>query len=79
MSNLPFSTQEDFDMSLLRFTSIFYFLYMIFSIITGSFNLHIKHFPNWLTVLNGIVTIVQICMQIAFIYDLKHKVRYLPI
>jgi hypothetical protein len=47
---------------------------MIFTIITGSFNMHLKRFPNWLNILNGIISIIQISLQIAFIYDLKHKV-----
>ena len=78
MQNFNFSTQMDLDMSLLRFTSIFFFLYMIFTIITGCFHVRVKNFPNCLNVIDGIVSIVQICMQIAFIYDLKHKVQKIP-
>jgi hypothetical protein len=66
---------SDLDMSLLRLTSIFFFLYNIFTIITGSFNMHIKHFPNWLNIVNGSVSILEICMQIAFIHNLKSKVH----
>ena len=66
--------EMDLDMTLLRFTSVFSFLYMIFTIITGAFNNNVENFPNELNIINGSVAIVQISMQIAFIYNLKHKV-----
>lgn len=66
--------EMDLDMSLLRFTSIFSFLYMIFTIITGAFNNHVVDYPNELNIINGIVAIIQICMQVSFIYSLKNKV-----
>ncbi len=64
----------DLDMSLLRFTSVFSFLYMIFTIITGTFNSNLENFPNELNIVNGCVAIIQTCMQISFIYNLKNKV-----
>ena len=66
--------EMDMDMSLLRFTSVFSFLYMIFTIITGTFNSNLENFPNELNIVNGCVAITQICMQISFIYNLKNKV-----
>lgn len=67
--------EMDLDMTLLRFTSIFSFLYMIFTIITGAFNNEVENYPNELNIISGVVAIIQICMQISFIYNLKHKVR----
>ena len=66
--------EMDLDMTLLRFTSIFSFLYMIFTIITGAFNNNVENFPNELNIVSGSVAIVQISLQIAFIYNLKNKV-----
>ena len=63
-------------MKLLRFTSVFAFLYMIFTIITGAFNTNVMNFPDELHIVNGVVSIVQICLQIAFISNLKHKVTF---
>ena len=68
------NTEMDLDMTLLRFTSVFSFLYMIFTIITGTFNSHLENYPNELNIINGCVAIVQICMQISFIYNLKNRV-----
>ena len=65
----------DLDMTLLRLTSIFSFLYMIFTIISGAFNNHVVDYPNELNIVNGTVAIIQICMQISFIYNLKNKVQ----
>jgi hypothetical protein len=68
------NTEMDLDLALLRFTSIFSFLYMIFTIITGTFNGHLENYPNELNIVNGCIAITQICMQISFIYNLKHRV-----
>lgn len=68
------SSEMDLDMKLLRFTSLFAYIYMIFTIITGVFHTNIIEFPNELHVVNGCVSIIQITMQIAFIDNLKHKV-----
>ena len=67
--------EMDLDMTLLRFTSIFSFLYMIFTIITGAFNNNVEDFPNELNIVNGVVAITQIILQISFIYNLKNKVN----
>ncbi len=63
-------------MKLLRFTSIFAFMYMLFTIITGSFNTNLADFPDELHVVNGVISIIQISLQIAFIHNLKHKVYW---
>jgi len=68
----------DLDEALLRFGSVFSFLYAIFTIITGSFSDHIEgqvnsDFPQQLHVLNGIMEILQIVLQIIFIHNLKEK------
>jgi len=68
----------DLDEALLRFGSVFSFLYAIFTIITGSFSDHIEDkvdedFPQQLHTLNGLVEIIQIVLQIIFIHNLKAK------
>eukprot|EP00095_Tigriopus_kingsejongensis_P008824 maker-scaffold280_size224562-snap-gene-0.12 protein:Tk08824 transcript:maker-scaffold280_size224562-snap-gene-0.12-mRNA-1 annotation:"conserved hypothetical protein" len=65
------------DLSLLRFTAFFSYLYICFTIITGAFNGHHHNFPNGLHILNGITEAIQISMQIVFIFDLKQKIMTL--
>jgi hypothetical protein len=65
--------EMDLDMSLLRFTAIFSYLYMLFTIITGNFNKEVKNFRA-LNIINGVVSILQTTLQIAFIYNLKNRV-----
>lgn len=60
-------------MFLLRFTSFFSFMYMIFTIITGAFNHHINDFPNELHIINGVCDLVQVVLQLCFIHSLKQK------
>ncbi len=67
----------DLDRNLLHFTAVFSFLYMFFSIISGTVrdddddgNLSLV-----VNVANGIIAVVQICMQILFIHNLKNKVK----
>jgi hypothetical protein len=52
--------EMDLDMTLLRFTSIFSFLYMIFTIITGAFNNNVPEYPNELNIISGSVSIIQV-------------------
>jgi len=70
------SKDESFDLdeTLLRFGSVFTFLYSTFTIITGSFNGHIEGFPNEVFILNGVMEILQIILQVIFIHNLKEKV-----
>ena len=66
----------DLDLFLLRFTSFFSFLYMIFTMITGAFNHNIEGFPNELHIINGLCDLLQIILQLCFIQSLKQKVRF---
>ncbi len=68
---------SDLDLSLIRFSVFFTFLYLVFTIITGVFNGDVRDFdfPNELHVVNGVVEMIQITLQIIFIIDLKQKVR----
>jgi len=70
----PKEESFDLDETLLRFGSLFTFLYSTFTIITGSFNGHIEGFPNEVFVLNGVMEIIQCVLQIIFIHNLKEKV-----
>ena len=65
----------DLDMFLLRFTSFFSFMYMIFTIITGVFNHDLADFPNELHVINGVCDLLQVILQLCFIHSLKQKVN----
>ena len=69
------SIEMDLDMTLLRFTSIFVFLYMIFTVITAVFSENMTHFHT-ISIVSGISTILEITMQIAFIYNLKFRVSH---
>ena len=64
---------NDLDMFLLRFTSFFSFMYMIFTIITGAFNQHLEDFPNELHIVNGVCDLIQVILQLCFIQSLKQK------
>ena len=69
------TVELDLDMTLLRSTSVFVFLYMMFTIITAVFSTNITHFHT-ISIVSGIAAIMQIAMQIAFIYNLKYRVSY---
>ena len=60
-------------MFLLKFTSFFSLMYVIFTIITGCFNAKIEGFPNELHVINGVFEMVQLFLQLCFISSLKLK------
>ena len=62
--------EGDLDMSLLRFSSLFTFLYMIFIVITGVFSAK-KRYYKALNITYGVVSMVQVVLQIALIYNLK--------
>jgi hypothetical protein len=66
----------DLDMTLLRFTSVFSFLYMIFTIITGAFNNNVVDFPNELNIVSGSVAILQIWDRF---YEISLRPKTLPI
>lgn len=68
------SEMRNLDISLLRFTSFFAYLYHAFTIITGVFNANVKNFPNRIHNINGIVATIQITLQIIFVFDLRRKV-----
>lgn len=70
----PDESYWDLDLFLLRFTSFFSFLYMIFTMITGAFNHNIEGFPNELHIINGLCDLLQIILQLCFIQSLKQKV-----
>ena len=67
--------EGDLDMTLLRFTSVFTFLYMIFIVITGSFSDKYQHYKA-LNVTYGVVSMIQVVLQVALIYNLKNRVSF---
>ncbi len=66
-------------MTLLRFTSIFTFLYMIFTIITGAFDKNVKNLQA-LNVAYGVMSVLQITLQVFMSLTkeslLKGKAQY---
>jgi hypothetical protein len=72
-SKAEIGAEGDLDMMLLRFCSIFTFLYLIFVIITGSFHDGLQYYKT-LNVTFGVVSMVQVVLQIALIYNLKNRV-----
>ena len=73
-SKAEIGAEGDLDMMLLRFCSIFTFLYLIFVIITGSFHDDGFQYYKTLNVTFGVVSMVQVVLQIALIYNLKNRV-----
>lgn len=74
------------DLGLLRMTSFFAYLYLVFTVITGACHDHEMHdhesfqnFPSGLHVANGVVEAAQITLQIIFIVELKSKVNKLEL
>ena len=63
----------DLDTFLLKFTSFFILIYMIFTLITGAFNKEIEDFSHDLHIINGVCEILQIVLQLSFIAILKQK------
>ena len=63
----------DLDTFLLKFTSFFILIYMIFTLITGAFNKEIEDFSHDLHIINGVCEILQIVLQLSFIAILKRK------
>ena len=62
---------NDFDMILVRFTSVFSLIYIVFTIITG----HYGHKFSLTNIIAGVVYMMFITLQIALIYSLKNRVH----
>ena len=61
------------DSTLLRFSSCFSIIYAIFTIITGS--LAREDSVGHLHIANGTLEIIQIVLQLIFLFNLKEKVK----
>ena len=68
----------DLDLALLRFSSLFAFLYLCLTVVTGAFfdgdAGAESDFPGELHVANGAVEAAQAVLQMAFFMELKNKV-----
>ncbi len=69
----------DLDLALLRFSSLFAFLYLCLTVVTGAFfdggdAGAASDFPGELHVANGAVEAAQAVLQMAFFMELKNKV-----
>jgi hypothetical protein len=65
--------EMDLDMILLRFTSVFGFLYISFTVMTGILKPKFLYYEDTNTAF-GVIYTIEIVLQIAFIYNLKIRV-----
>jgi hypothetical protein len=63
----------DLDMILLRFTSVFVFLYISFTVMTGILKPKFLGYED-INVAFGVIYTIEIVLQIAFTYNLKIRV-----
>ncbi|XP_066145089.1 uncharacterized protein OtopLa isoform X2 [Euwallacea fornicatus] len=79
VQNLKFKTEEQSDLNdiLLRVSAFGLFTYAVFSVIAG----HYKAFtvePNMLVMVTGVLSILQVVLQLLFIADVSRRRVHLP-
>ncbi|XP_023311158.1 uncharacterized protein LOC108912095 isoform X2 [Anoplophora glabripennis] len=79
VQSLKFKTEEQSDLNdiLLRVSAFGLFLYAAFSIIAGHQNAFTKE-PNLLVMITGILSVVQVVLQLLFIADVSRRRVHLP-
>lgn len=79
VQHLKFRIEEQTDLNdiLLRVSAFGLFLYAVFSVIAGHFNAFTKE-PNMLVMITGIMSVVQVVLQLLFISDVSRRRVYLP-
>ncbi|KAJ8942532.1 hypothetical protein NQ318_005236, partial [Aromia moschata] len=79
VQSLKFKTEEQSDLNdiLLRVSAFGLFLYAVFSVIAGHLNAFTKE-PNLLVMITGILSIVQVILQLLFIADVSRRRVHLP-
>ncbi|KAK5643132.1 hypothetical protein RI129_006977 [Pyrocoelia pectoralis] len=76
---LKFKVEEQSDLNdiLLRVSAFGLFLYAVFSVIAGSLNAFTKE-PNLLVMITGLLSILQVILQLLFIADVSRRRVHLP-
>uniref|UniRef100_A0A1Y1MSE0 Otopetrin n=2 Tax=Photinus pyralis TaxID=7054 RepID=A0A1Y1MSE0_PHOPY len=76
---LKFKVEEQSDLNdiLLRVSAFGLFLYAVFSVIAGSLNAFTKQ-PNLLVMITGLLSILQVILQLLFIADVSRRRVHLP-
>ncbi|PNF35111.1 hypothetical protein B7P43_G09469 [Cryptotermes secundus] len=78
VQSLKFRAEEQSDLNdiLLRVSAFGLFVYAVFSVIAGS--LAFTHEPNLLVMITGLLSIVQVVLQLLFIADVARRRVHLP-
>ncbi len=77
MADLEEEDDDDFDISLLRFTSFFAYAYLGFTIITGVVHVSLgseSFFPGWAHIVSAVLVMGEITALLIFLIELKGKV-----
>ncbi|XP_049825496.1 uncharacterized protein LOC109597712 isoform X5 [Aethina tumida] len=79
VQHLKFKTEEQSDLNdiLLRVSAFGLFLYAVFSVIAGHLNAFTKE-PNLLVMITGVLSVVQVLLQLLFIADVSRRRVHLP-
>ncbi|XP_017772758.1 PREDICTED: uncharacterized protein LOC108559895 isoform X2 [Nicrophorus vespilloides] len=79
VQSLKFKVEEQSDLNdiLLRVSAFGLFIYATFSVIAGSLNAFTKE-PNLLVMVTGILSVVQVVLQLLFIADVSRRRVHLP-
>ncbi|KDR13181.1 Otopetrin-3 [Zootermopsis nevadensis] len=78
VQSLKFRAEEQSDLNdiLLRVSAFGLFVYAVFSVIAGS--LAFTHEPNLLVMITGLLSVVQVVLQLLFIADVGRRRVHLP-
>ncbi|XP_048516743.1 uncharacterized protein LOC109540422 isoform X15 [Dendroctonus ponderosae] len=79
VQNLKFKTEEQSDLNdiLLRVSAFGLFTYAVFSVIAGHFKALTME-PNMLVMITGILSVLQVVLQLLFIADVSRRRVHLP-
>ncbi|XP_066245321.1 proton channel OtopLc isoform X11 [Euwallacea similis] len=79
VQNLKFKTEEQSDLNdiLLRVSAFGLFTYAVFSVIAGHYNAFTVE-PNMLVMVTGVLSILQVVLQLLFIADVSRRRVHLP-
>ena len=70
--------KDNFDISLLRFTAAFAYVYLAFVLVAGIVQVSSGHlndfFPGWVSIMLGLLGIAEVTALLIFLMELKRKV-----
>ena len=80
LARLEEEENDNFDISLLRFTAAFAYVYLAFVLIAGVVQVSSGHlndfFPGWVSIMVGLLGIAEVTALLIFLMELKRKVRF---